>query len=385
MISSGAAVGEELRRFSPKMLSRPAGRSRSIWPMESLSPQRLETPVPHPPGSLMRAGQQAAVALVVLGLRLTADSFGSGEQAFTVDFVPVGDPGNAPNAIPHYAADPSVGSVDHAFRMGTYEISRDQFLKGNTLGALGITLTDYGSPESAIRNRPATGISWNEAARFVNWLNTSSGFSPAYKFAVQPGEAGYDPNAFIELWTPADAGYQAANPYRNTQARYFIPNADEWYKAGYYDGAKGVYYDYPTGSNTEPIPVASGTDPGTAVYTFWPASADVTNAGGRSPYGTMAQGGNVFDWVETDFDGKNDTGRDVRLAGGGYSGDNGYILYGLGGVGWFPDFKGPDSSIIGFRVASTVIPEPAATTAVAGLMSACLVVAWRRGRRCRAS
>ncbi|MBN8246679.1 MAG: hypothetical protein J0L84_04465 [Verrucomicrobia bacterium] len=54
-------------------------------------------------------------------------------------------------------------------------------------------------------------------------FNTSSGFSPACRFALQPGEAGYDPNAFIELWTPADAGYQAANPYGNTQARYFIP------------------------------------------------------------------------------------------------------------------------------------------------------------------
>jgi formylglycine-generating enzyme required for sulfatase activity len=39
-------------------------------------------------------------------------------------------------------------------------------------------------------NRPATGVSWNEAARYVNWLNTSNGLAPAYKFATQPGEVG---------------------------------------------------------------------------------------------------------------------------------------------------------------------------------------------------
>jgi sulfatase modifying factor 1 len=31
-------------------------------------------------------------------------------------------------------------------------------------------------------NKPATNISWKEAARFVNWLNTSTGGFAAYKF-----------------------------------------------------------------------------------------------------------------------------------------------------------------------------------------------------------
>jgi hypothetical protein len=65
-------------------------------------------------------------------------------------------------------------------------------------------------------------LSWNEAARFINWLNTSSGSAPAYKFAVQPGEAGYSANANIELWTVGDPGHNPNNLYRNGLARYFL-------------------------------------------------------------------------------------------------------------------------------------------------------------------
>ena len=62
-------------------------------------------------------------------------------------------------------------------------VSEDMINKANTLGSLGITLVARGA------NKPATSVSWNEAARFVNWLNTSRGHPPAYKFNSQPGEA----------------------------------------------------------------------------------------------------------------------------------------------------------------------------------------------------
>ena len=94
------------------------------------------------------------------------------------------------------------------------------------------------------------------------------------------------------------------NLYRNSLATYFLPSVDEWYKAAYYDPTSGAYFDYPTGSNAAPTPVASGTAAGTAVYTrpFGDGPADITLAGGLSPYGTMGQGGNVLEWEETDFD-----------------------------------------------------------------------------------
>ena len=75
--------------------------------------------------------------------------------------------------------------------MGKFEISEQMIDKANTLGGLGITKDTRGA------DKPATGVSWNEAARFVNWLNTSTGSTPAYKFALQPGEVGYSANANI--------------------------------------------------------------------------------------------------------------------------------------------------------------------------------------------
>ena len=110
------------------------------------------------------------------------------------------------------------------------------------------------------------------------------------------------------MWQSGDTGYNPNNLYRNSEAYYFLPSVDEWYKAAYYDpngnGGSGVYFSYPTGSDTVPTPVASGTAANTAVYgqSFFKVPADITQAGGLSPYGTMGQGGNVMEWEETDLD-----------------------------------------------------------------------------------
>ncbi|MEX0610642.1 MAG: SUMF1/EgtB/PvdO family nonheme iron enzyme, partial [Pirellulales bacterium] len=201
-------------------------------------------------------------------------------------------------------------------------------------------------------------VSWFEAARFVNWLNTSTGSTPAYKFAIQPGEVGYSARANIQLWTISDAGYNPANLFRNSLAKYFLPSAHEWYKAAYYDPTSGVYFDYPTGSDTAPTAVPSGTAAGTAAYgQVFTGSiddfADITLAGGLSPYGTMGQGGNVFEWEETEFDLVNDiTFRARAIRGGGWTTDS-FGLWSLSRLDFDPFIE---HSSVGFRVAS--IPEP---------------------------
>jgi formylglycine-generating enzyme len=303
-----------------------------------------------------------------------ADTFGSGANQFTIDFVDIGNPGNADDTtgLPNPR-----GKVDYAYRMGTYEISRDMITKANAAGLLGITLTDMTALGGNGVNRPATGVSWNEAARFVNWLNTSEGFSPSYKFAVQPGEDGYSANADILLWQSGDAGYNAANRFRNDLAQYFLPSVDEWYKAAYY-APSGSYFDYPTGSNTAPTAVSSGTAAGTAVYNqLSPAGpADITLAGGLSPLGTMGQGGNVWEWEETEHDLTNKSvgsSRDVR--GGGWSSFSFYLHSSYRYNGCYPSIEGYD---IGFRVAS--VPEPS-TLALLGIGAIGLLGwAWRRRR-----
>ncbi len=104
-----------------------------------------------------------------------------------MEFVEIGDPGNAADAT----GNPNpAGAVPYVYNMGKFEVSRDMITKANMVGSLAITMSDMSSVGGNGVNRPATGVSWNEAARFVNWLNTSEGFSPAYKFEFQPGEGG---------------------------------------------------------------------------------------------------------------------------------------------------------------------------------------------------
>jgi formylglycine-generating enzyme required for sulfatase activity len=209
----------------------------------------------------------------------------------------------------------------------------------------------------------------------VNWLNTSKGYAPAYKFAVQPGGVGYSANANALLWDPLDPGYNAANLYRNSLAKYFLPTTDEWYKAAYYDANSGVYYDYPTGSNAAPAGVGSGTAAGTAVYTqpFGNGPADVYLAGGLSPYGTMGQGGNVFELEETDFNLLNGPSSDARGLRGGYWSSGALNLVSTNRVSSAPTNQ---QNFIGFLVV--YIPEPS-TVLLAALAG--LGIMWRRPAR----
>jgi formylglycine-generating enzyme required for sulfatase activity len=283
-----------------------------------------------------------------------ADTFGSGANEFTIEFVPIGDPNNPDDTtgVPNPA-----GKVEYAYRMGKFEISEGMIDKANTLGGLGITHNNRGT------NKPATSISWFEAAKFINWLNTSTGHSAAYKFN----------GGTFELWRSGDAGYDSSNPFRNSDAFYFLPTADEWYKAAYYDSYAGEYYDFPTGSDTAPTAVANGTAPDTAVYIqpFDQGPADINQTGGRSPYGTMGQGGNAWEWEETEFDLINDLSDSPRgVRGGGWY----FTTSHLGARSRDVDFPSLEYHNIGFRVAS--IPEP--STALLGVFAAGWLMVWRR-------
>lgn len=280
---------------------------------------------------------------------LLADTFGSGADEFTIDFVPITggmtpDSPDASNLVQY-------GAVAYNYRMGKHEVSRAMISSYNTLGGgSAITLENMTSFGGNGANRPATGVSWNEAARFVNWLNTRSGHSPAYRFTT----SGFNDN--LALWAPGDDGYDAANPYRNANAFYFLPGENEWYRAAYYDPGSNAYRQYPTGSDIPDTPasVASGTAPNTAVYNrgVLEGPADVTQAGGLSPFGTMAQGGNVFEWMESAEVAPNDAPSESRAQRGGvwYTGES-FMR---------PTRQGAspttEAFAVGFRVASKSLP-----------------------------
>jgi formylglycine-generating enzyme len=289
----------------------------------------------------------AALLCISSADRAVGAMFGSGANTFDIEFVGIGNPGN----VADITGSPNpVGSVATAFRIGKFEISEDMIDKANTLGGLGITKDARGV------DKPATSVSWNEAARFVNWLNTSTGSPPAYKFALQPGDAGYAVNANAQLWAAGDgAAFNPTNPYRSNLAQYFLPSTHEWYKAAYYNPTSGGYYDYPTGSDTAPTGVNDGTAAGTAVYNrpFGQGPADIMLAGALSHYGTMGQGGNVFELEENDFDLANGPSSDARGLRGGYWSSGALNLLSSNRVSSAPTNQ---QNFIGFRVAT--VPEP---------------------------
>lgn len=270
-----------------------------------------------------------------------ADTFGSGPSQFNIDFVVIGDVGNAPDSTGY-------GAVAHAYRIGKHEVSRAMIESYNALsGGPTISMADMSSSGGNGANRPATGITWNHVARFVNWLNTSEGYGVAYKFS----STGANDN--IVMWNPGDLGYDANNPYRNKRAEYFLPSENEWYKAAYYDpnraGGDGGYWEYTTGSNVAPTAVSGGTAGGTAVFSGQAGPADIMNAGGLSPYGTMAQGGNVWERIESDFSAPNDSPTEFHTIRAGYWNN---VPTSLKSTTRVSNSRSIGSSITGFRVAS---------------------------------
>jgi sulfatase modifying factor 1 len=308
--------------------------------------------------------QLSILVILILGLgyqsasaQLVTQSFGTGASAFSIDFVTIGNPGNTADTT---GTPNPVGSVAFTYLLGKYEISRDQVEKASAAGMLGITLDPMNNIgisrfySNLGADRPATGVNWYEAAKFVNWLNTSSGGTAAYKF---------DGSGNLQLWSPGDVGYNSGNLFRNANAKFVIPTVDEWYK-GAYGSPTGAWWNYQNGSNSKPSAVSGGTLLNTAVYgqTDDMGPADINDAGGLSAYGTMAQAGNVSEWMETAFDGTNDSASETRVTrGGSWRNLSGSSNWGAA----FSSENTPYDPLnnIGFRIA--MVPEPSAVSLLA--------------------
>jgi formylglycine-generating enzyme required for sulfatase activity len=307
-----------------------------------------------------------AVCLMALANFTLADTFGTGNNAFTLDFVTIS--GNASSAngtnispwLPSQDGYKTFTDPGNDYRIGKFEITNDQWDKfkaayGTVTGG---SLDSHWTGSSV----PTNSVNWYEAAQFVNYLNTSTGYQSAYKFAGTQGTSNYT----FDIWNASDAGYNPSNPYRNSNAFYFMPTEDEWVKAAYWNGTSLQTHATKPGESLTQGNGISGT--GWNYYTTQfatnPAGPWVVGSGSEELNGTFDMMGNIIEWMEGQYhseDYSSDSHRIVR--GGAYNNEkepfgslyDGYDTLESSFRIW-DCYPYGEYYTIGFRVAS--VPEP---------------------------
>lgn len=249
-----------------------------------------------------------------------ADTFGTGANEFELTFQGISSGSNPSSGY---------GQVGYNYDIGTHEVTADQWSK-----YISTTSAANGTAPSTSGAQAVNNASWNEAAQFVNWLNTSSGHQAAYSF---------DGSGNMSLWGASDKS--ATSAFRHKNAVYVLPSEDEWVKAAYWNG-----------SSLQTYSTTGDTLAGMDVNYNAPAGA-VRNVGIGSEEinGTFDMMGNVWEWNESAYAAPDDSVSESRVyRGGSFFTTEEFLRSSERNFGDFPTGEGPN---VGFRVAA--IPEPA--------------------------
>jgi sulfatase modifying factor 1 len=299
--------------------------------------------------------------------------------AVEIEWVTIGNPGNAADTPATNCFAAGCGSVPDAYAIGKYEVTNTQyaeFLNAKaTSDPLALYQTQMGSDptfggitrsgpdgsysyaaKAGFEDKPVVYVSYYDALRFANWLHNGQGSGDTETGAYTITADGITNNTIT----------------RNEEATVFVPSENEWYKAAYHDPALPGYHDYPAGTDDAIGCVAPASDTGNSANcgNAVMALSDVgAYALSVSPYGTFDQAGNVWEWNEEIVG----SGRGLR--GGSWNFPAGFS------AASGPDQIGPTLgySHVGLRVASIPVPEPAQVLLV---LTGGLALAAARGRRC---
>ena len=319
------------------------------------------------------------VAVCLMGFAVPA------AHAVTIDWVTVGDPGNAADTTGY-------GAVANAFRIMKFEFTNAEYtdflnavaatdtysLYNANMGSKpqgGITRSGAsGSHTYAVKtnmgDKPVNYVSWFDAARVANWLQNGQGSGSTETGAYTLSGA-----------TTGDAVAV------NSGASYFLPTEDQWYKAAYYKGGStnAGYWDYATQSDSTPTAVTAGStgigsSGSTGNFANYNSAAvwngqtgnvtTVGSNGGASAYGAFDMSGNLYEC--------GDAGSSRGLRGGFWNGD----AFALSSSFRYPLAPSFEDFSVGFRLASPfAVPEPSTwAMGLAGLACG----GWQMYRRRRA-
>lgn len=224
------------------------------------------------------------------------------------------------------------GAVPYDFKIAKYEVTNAQYIeflnsvaqmdpKGlfnaemETEHRAGIVRNgisgeySYVLKRSNLRDKPVLYVSFYDACRFCNWLHNGKPIGPQGPDTTE--------NGAYDLTDPDSVANNSV--VRSSQAQYFIPSEDEWYKAAFhqpfsYGGDTDNYWLYPTKNNSVPT-IATADSSGNinnqdgnianysqgAVWFVGGGNVTTVGSGGigsRSFYGTFDMAGNVLEWNE---------------------------------------------------------------------------------------
>lgn len=334
-----------------------------------------------------------ALALVLFGLLSPA-------SAVEFTWKTVGSIGNAPNTTT------GLGRVTENYKVATYETTIAQYTDflnnsyagkqglygvwNSSIGATTQNATEIGTGidrtgtagnytytvrSADFASKPVNFVNWFSAARFVNWYaNGQTGSATA----TETGS--YTLNG-------ATSGNIVA---RNAGAQVFLPSANEWTKAAFYNPKAQDYYLWPTQNNSTPtavLPTGNTTveTANTANFRDRRSGTDIrmTNVGTyvntTSTYGLFDMLGNVTEMTDT---ASTSTPTNFQAFGGSFGTTNTQLsTWNSDSTGQFrPGSEatlGLGTSAVGFRVAAVAVPEPgnmvAAAMGIGGLFAVQLV------------